>query len=383
MRDIEKAVTIFANGGTFKEASEQTGFTEEYIRRVCKRRGLYTVRFHNDKERREKCLQMIKDGITAKEIASELEYANPSAVYNLAKQYGLKTAKKKPKVKPKYIPQMETRICPECGKEFTAEKNRTKIFCSTRCQKLDSYRRNGRTDIPREGIDDSKIAGKIEKNHPDFEYVGGYTGSEGYMMLKHKVCGHIQRVSSATIRHKHKSIRCNYCTSQERQERQERKTETDRVERMFIKHAPKRKLIKVRECPICGTLFVGETGRDKYCSDECKSKADQSRRETRRHYESMKKRRRKNSAWTAESKTISLKKLYERDNGVCWLCGGRCNYSKDSNDPDYPTIDHVIPIAKGGKDTWENIRLAHRRCNSLKSDRIVRNVYLPICLSQG
>lgn len=68
MRDIEKAVAIIANGGTFKEASKQTGFSEDYIRRVCKRRGLYTARFRIDKERREKCLQMGKHTISTQEM---------------------------------------------------------------------------------------------------------------------------------------------------------------------------------------------------------------------------------------------------------------------------------------------------------------------------
>lgn len=34
----------------------------------------------------------------------------------------------------------------------------------------------------------------------------------------------------------------------------------------------------------------------------------------------------------------------------------------------YPSVDHVQPIAHGGTDTWDNVRLAHRRCNYLKSD---------------
>ena len=34
----------------------------------------------------------------------------------------------------------------------------------------------------------------------------------------------------------------------------------------------------------------------------------------------------------------------------------------------YPSIDHVIPLSKGGIDTWNNVRLSHRICNSLKSD---------------
>ena len=36
----------------------------------------------------------------------------------------------------------------------------------------------------------------------------------------------------------------------------------------------------------------------------------------------------------------------------------------------YPTIDHVIPLAKGGMHSWDNVRLAHHNCNSIKGDRL-------------
>lgn len=34
-----------------------------------------------------------------------------------------------------------------------------------------------------------------------------------------------------------------------------------------------------------------------------------------------------------------------------------------------PSVDHVKPLAKGGKHSWRNVVLAHRICNTLKSDR--------------
>lgn len=67
----------------------------------------------------------------------------------------------------------------------------------------------------------------------------------------------------------------------------------------------------------------------------------------------------------------------ERDNGVCWLCGKTCDWSNyeivDGTfiaGNQYPSIDHVIPLAKGGTHTWDNVKLAHRICNSIKSDKL-------------
>lgn len=77
-------------------------------------------------------------------------------------------------------------------------------------------------------------------------------------------------------------------------------------------------------------------------------------------------------------KDITVMGLFKRDAGVCYLCGRRCNAEDYVMNGEtfiagdwYPSIDHVIPLAKGGKHSWDNVRLAHRRCNSLKSDKIV------------
>jgi 5-methylcytosine-specific restriction endonuclease McrA len=35
-----------------------------------------------------------------------------------------------------------------------------------------------------------------------------------------------------------------------------------------------------------------------------------------------------------------------------------------------PTIDHVIPLVKGGPDTRNNVQLAHRTCNVAKGSKI-------------
>lgn len=84
----------------------------------------------------------------------------------------------------------------------------------------------------------------------------------------------------------------------------------------------------------------------------------------------MKKRKRMRDSWTEESKTISLEKLFDRDGGICWLCGKACDIEADPNSNNYPSIDHVVPISLGGKDEWQNIKLAHRICNSLRGNAV-------------
>lgn len=73
---------------------------------------------------------------------------------------------------------------------------------------------------------------------------------------------------------------------------------------------------------------------------------------------------------------IDLLKLYKRDHGQCKICGLMVNFDdykikgvyKVCGNM-YPSIDHIKPISKGGLHSWDNIQLAHRRCNSSKGNR--------------
>jgi 5-methylcytosine-specific restriction endonuclease McrA len=44
------------------------------------------------------------------------------------------------------------------------------------------------------------------------------------------------------------------------------------------------------------------------------------------------------------------------------------------SDPEAPNIDHVFPVSLGGKDSEDNVRLAHRLCNMRKSNKVIKNV---------
>lgn len=73
---------------------------------------------------------------------------------------------------------------------------------------------------------------------------------------------------------------------------------------------------------------------------------------------------------------ITLPLLFKRDKGVCKICGGLCDYNdykiKDGFiivGNNYPSIDHIKPISKGGSHTWDNVQLSHKLCNSIKADK--------------
>lgn len=69
--------------------------------------------------------------------------------------------------------------------------------------------------------------------------------------------------------------------------------------------------------------------------------------------------------------TLNRKNLIKRDNSTCQYCNRQ--FSK----PDL-SIDHVIPKSRGGKHTWENAVLACMKCNSKKSDKLIREAGLKL-----
>lgn len=57
---------------------------------------------------------------------------------------------------------------------------------------------------------------------------------------------------------------------------------------------------------------------------------------------------------------------------ICGICGKPVDKSLKYPDPMSPTVDHIIPLAKGGHPAdMSNLQLAHRCCNREKSDRVL------------
>lgn len=126
-----------------------------------------------------------------------------------------------------------------------------------------------------------------------------------------------------------------------------------------------------RICKQCGKRFVPEYGnkRRTFCSDEC------NKRWTDQHPTPKALDGKRKASHTRRAKMrgayvedISPSAVYDRDDWVCGICGQPIERDLAYPDPGSPTIDHIMPIAKGGKHSYENVQAAHFRCNSLKRD---------------
>lgn len=68
---------------------------------------------------------------------------------------------------------------------------------------------------------------------------------------------------------------------------------------------------------------------------------------------------------------VSRAAVFERDRWTCHLCGKAAHRDAQAPyDPHVATLDHVIPLSKGGSHTMENLRTAHFICNSRKGNRL-------------
>jgi 5-methylcytosine-specific restriction endonuclease McrA len=61
--------------------------------------------------------------------------------------------------------------------------------------------------------------------------------------------------------------------------------------------------------------------------------------------------------------------IFERDHYVCGLCDEPIDPFLSNRHPMMASLDHIIPITKGGHHTRDNVQAAHLRCNLSKGNR--------------
>lgn len=141
----------------------------------------------------------------------------------------------------------------------------------------------------------------------------------------------------------------------------------------LVYYAAKKELIE-RICKECGEKFTPEyrNKRRRFCSDRCLRKYLR-RKRTRwcaKNFNAANRKRLRlyhGSEWQDYYEPINRKTVFEGDNWRCRICGNHVSESRIW-DPLQATIDHIIPISRGGKHTYANVQTACMKCNSAKRD---------------
>ncbi len=128
-------------------------------------------------------------------------------------------------------------------------------------------------------------------------------------------------------------------------------------------------------CQHCGKEYRPKySNRVTYCSRECarlhvtnpnKTRTlTDAERVARHRY-----RERRVSGVHSPRETITRRDIYARDKGLCGICGKKVDRALVHPDPGSLTLDHILPLAQGGRHERSNVRLAHFLCNSKRADK--------------
>ncbi len=231
--------------------------------------------------------------------------------------------------------ELLNKSCVICGEGFETFKSRQKT-CSEECSK-----------ILKNQHDQERGRKKYAESHPD------YISQED----RHKA--HLERLDRLEKeKAEKKEIR-----AKEQKTRQKILAEKEAIKKANIAHWLEYENEHI--CKTCQKPYIAHYPLSLYCSKKCQRK--------------QRPKDRKRLKGKVIDKDISLLKLAERDKGICQICGLEVRWD-DIEEKDqaiiagdyYPSIDHIIPLSKGGMHSWDNVQLAHRKCNSYKCDKIIK-----------
>lgn len=241
------------------------------------------------------------------------------------------------------------KVCEYCGNTFKSKGTKYKC-CSRQCADMLSRRRGEIAFIK-----------SLRDKDSDYEYVEGYTNNISSVTLRCTRCGEIVKKNASFLRKKSEETH-DCCVAKKKQIEALIKA-IKREQRVKEKVVQRKKEPITKQCIECGKNFITTRSRQVCCSSACSNKRNNRLKDINRRYKL-----RENGK---VDYSISLHRLIKIHNGICALCGGKVNIKADINSDEYPSIDHVLPVAKGGTHTWDNVQLAHRRCNTIKSDSLM------------
>lgn len=267
--------------------------------------------------------------------------------------------------------------------------------------KTRKYRASEKANAKRAQEAEEKLSEKLKKM--GFAYVGGYVNKESKIKVQCLICN-IEYERKVNSVHKY-GLKCKSCLQKDRQLQAKKRKQIEannayvrKLENQWLRllnppKAPKDAYEEVHEaflnregiCEICEKKYtvreyMESTGAKKandngVCSAECKK---EKKRILKRKYSTHGNHRHRAKKYgCAYESGITLHKLIKKKGLTCAICGKECNL--DDNKwgehfgPTYPSIDHIIPMSKGGGHTWNNVQVACMMCNSIKSDKLEVN----------
>lgn len=331
----------------------------------------YLTGYNWSQEEHDILVEMLDNGMNIREIENSgklnRKYQN---IWQYAKRHGLET-------------NLSNRFCGMCDNSISDRPSQT-LYCVECTLKRDWLKKKQEHNIQsrdnlwsveeiekmvylnNKGLPDNKISSLVGRTKRAIEHKRAQLGIKSkyqikpYKLTPEKVDEVIEYIESGLSR-----VEIAECT-------EINPTSVDKIAKENNLTIAKKKWFI--SCEGCDSPVSTTNSQTKFCST-CSKK--------RNNHQQYEKERRRYEKLRANGRVehIPLDRLYERDGGVCYLCDKLCDFgdSRWQNNvfivgENYPSRDHVIPIAKGGTHTWDNVMLAHHRCNMLKSDNLTHEV---------
>ena len=164
------------------------------------------------------------------------------------------------------------------------------------------------------------------------------------------------------------------------------------------KKAPPLPWRRIQRCAVCGVVFLTGRAARYVCGEECRQQAASAKQEAARVRPCVRGCGRMTSGYwvkmcskckagavRAQRKASKVKRriqlkgarvelvdpqaVFERDGWKCGICGRAVNRRAVVPHDGAPTLDHVVPLSKGGEHSMKNVQCAHFLCNSRKGSR--------------
>ena len=157
---------------------------------------------------------------------------------------------------------------------------------------------------------------------------------------------------------------CRECrASSPKQPRDNRISTEKSCEACRTEFRPHRTSVSPRFCSLSCAGRVGASRLRTYVTPEAKAAAERLRYQRKSDLRRARK-------LGVEYEVINRRTVFDRDGWICGICYEPVDPSLRWPHAESVSLDHVIPLSRGGSHTYGNVQCAHARCNTRKGARL-------------
>jgi|LakMenEpi03Aug12_release.lakeMendotaPanAssembly.Ray.scaffolds.fasta_scaffold242549_1 5-methylcytosine-specific restriction endonuclease McrA len=250
--------------------------------------------------------------------------------------------------------------CKTCNADIEPNpKGRKKLYCSSECQPY-GYKPKGA------GLSHCQVCGKslanIGAGRPK-RNCSNLCRNRAQLHKKHKPKSEMQCLNCGSSFYSNNGNH-RFCSHDCRYSMQKKKSSSKWQAMMQTKYPDRTRTVNCGWCGEPRTFKIGESVANAYHS-ECSKEAQRARYRIKTV-----KRRNK----LVKPSRLAADEVFRIYGPNCHICELPIDHSLPRTSKQGLTVDHVIPLSRGGVDTIDNLRPAHWSCNMRKSNKTMEEL---------